>query len=638
MKSDALKRWTIADSLETYAIRNWSGGYFTIADNGDLLVHPRGEGTQGLDVKDLVDELQRRGIALPLLLRFSDILESRLRLLHESFGRAIQEYGYKGNYRAVYPIKVNQHRQIVNQLIGVGKQYGYGLEAGSKSELMAVMGMLESEDSLIICNGYKDDEYIETALLASKLGRTVIIVVEKLSEVCLIRSVSERVGVRPVIGIRVKLSSKGSGRWEASGGDRSKFGLSAREMMLAVEKLRGWDMLDCFQLMHFHLGSQISAIRSVKDALREAGRFYVELAKKGANLRYLDVGGGLAVDYDGSQTNFDSSMNYSIQEYANDIVYSMLELCDQEGIAHPTIVTESGRAVVAHHSMIVVNVLGVTEYAGSDIPETVDDDAAQVLRNLFFTFRDINRKNFLESYHDALEYKDECLTLFNLGHLSLDERVMGENFFWGICQKLLRIVREMDRVPEELDGLEKLLSDTYFCNFSVFQSLPDSWAVDHLFPIAPIHRLNEAPTRRGELADITCDSDGKIDHFIDLHDVKQVLELHPFKEGEDYYLGIFLVGAYQEILGDLHNLFGNTNTVHLSVDEHGGYRIDHLVTGDKVSDVLQYVAYQKEDLINRVRHFAEDSVRAKRMTLEESRHLLEMYERNLSGYTYLESD
>ena len=638
MKSDVLKRWTIADSLETYAVRNWSGGYFSIGENGDLLVHPRGEATQGLDVKDVVDELKRRGIALPLLLRFSDILESRLRLLHDSFGRAIQEYGYKGSYRAVYPIKVNQHRQIVRQLIEVGKQYGYGLEAGSKSELMAVMAMLESEDALIICNGYKDDEYIETALLASKLGRTVIIVVEKLSEICLIRTVSQRVGIRPILGIRVKLSSKGSGRWEASGGDRSKFGLSAREAMLAVQKLREWNMLDCFQLMHFHLGSQISAIRSVKDALREAGRFYVELAKTGANLHFLDVGGGLAVDYDGSQTNFDSSMNYSIQEYANDIVYSMLELCDQEGIAHPTIVTESGRAVVAHHSMIVVDVLGVTEYAGSDIPETVGDDAAQVLRNLFFTFRDINRKNFLESYHDALEYKDECLTLFNLGHLSLDERVLGENLFWGSCQKLLRIVREMDRIPEELDGLEKLLSDTYFCNFSVFQSLPDSWAVDHLFPIAPIHRLNEAPTRRGVLADITCDSDGKIDHFIDLHDVKQVLELHPFKEGEDYYLGIFLVGAYQEILGDLHNLFGNTNTVHLSVDDHGGYRIDHVVTGDKVSDVLQYVAYQREDLINRVRHFAEDAVRAKRMTFEESRYLLERYEKGLAGYTYLEND
>jgi len=637
MKStDVLRRWSIADSLETYAIRNWGGGYFNINDKGNLVVHPAGEGKDSIDLKELVDELAQRGIPLPLLIRFSDILKSRIELLNECFRRAIAEYGYKGAYRGVYPIKVNQHRYVVEEIVAYGKPYNYGLEAGSKPELLAVMAMLEDEDALIICNGYKDEEYIETALLASRLGRNLILVVEKPSELALIRDVSQRTGVRPVIGIRAKLSTRGSGRWESSGGDRSKFGLSARDMLEAVGTLRDWGMLDCFQLLHFHLGSQISSIRSVKNALREAGRFYVELAKAGANLRYLDVGGGLGVDYDGSQTNFASSMNYSVQEYANDIIFATMEMCDAEGVAHPTIVSESGRAAVAHHAVLVVNILGVGELFDAKIPEALPADAEPILRNLFDTHRDVSRKNFLEAYHDAVEYKDECLSLFQLGHLSLEQRVLAENLFWGICQKILRIVREVDHVPEELEGLEKALSDTFFCNFSMFQSVPDSWAVDQLFPIVPIHRHNEAPTRRAILADITCDSDGKIDSFIDLHDVKHVLELHPLQDGQEYYIGIFLVGAYQEILGDLHNLFGDTHTVHVSLEEGGGYRIEHVVAGDTVTDVLRYVSYNKEDLVARVRRAAEVALRAKRMTLEESRQLLKMYDEGLSGYTYLE--
>jgi arginine decarboxylase len=639
MKStDVLRRWAIPDSLETYLIRNWGGGYFTINERGNLVCHPSADPGKSIDVKALVDELVQRGLSMPLLIRFSDILRSRIELLNGCFRKAISEYGYKAEYKGVYPIKVNQHRYVVEEIVHYGKPYKYGLEAGSKPELLAVMAMLDTDGALVICNGYKDEEYIETALLASKLGLTVILVVEKPSELALIRQVSQKVGVRPAIGIRVKLSTRGSGRWEASGGDRSKFGLSAREIVDAVQQLREWGMLDTFQLLHFHLGSQISSIRSVKNALREAGRFYVELSKLGAALTYLDVGGGLGVDYDGSQTNFASSMNYSVQEYANDIIYSMMEMCDAEGVAHPTIVSESGRAVVAHHAMLVVNVLGVGEFFEGKIPEQLPDKADPIVKNLWDTYREITRKNFLEAYHDAVEYKDEALSLFTLGRLSLEQRVIAENLFWGISGKILRIVRELDHIPEELEGLEKALSDTYFCNFSMFQSMPDSWAIDQLFPIVPIHRLNEAPTRRAVLADITCDSDGKIDQFIDLHDVKHVLELHPLVPGQDYYLGMFLVGAYQEILGDLHNLFGDTNTVHVSLDDASGYKIDHVVAGDTVTDVLHYVSYSKDELVSRVRRAAEAAMRQKRMTIEESRQLLRMFEGGLAGYTYLEGD
>ncbi len=629
------RKWTVADSAEVYGVKYWGNSYFSINDAGHVQAHPSGADGARIDLKELVDEVARRGIGLPLLIRFSDVLKSRIVELNETFKRAIAEYGYKGEYKGVYPIKVNQHRYVVEEIVQFGRPYHYGLEAGSKPELLAVMAMLDDEEALIVCNGYKDEEYIETALMASKLGRTVLIVVEKFSELPLIAEVAKKIGVRPRIGIRVKLAAKGSGRWEASGGDRSKFGLSTREVVEAINFLRANDLLSCFELMHFHLGSQISAIRAVKNALREAGRFYVEVYKMGAPLKYFDAGGGLGVDYDGSQTNFASSMNYTTQEYANDIVFSLLEICDAGGVPHPTIVTESGRAVVAHHSMLVVDILGVGEFDVGKAPEKLDKEASRVVKNLFETFRDISRKNVLEAYHDALEYKEEALQLFNLGNLSLDERVVAEDIFWAICQKLLKLVRDMRDVPEELEGLERALSDTYFCNFSMFQSLPDIWAIDQLFPIMPIHRLGEEPARRAVLADITCDSDGKIDHFIDRRDVKSVLELHALN-GQDYYLGIFLIGAYQEILGDLHNLFGNTNTVHVSLAAGGGYQIEHVVTGDTVTDVLKYVSYSREELVARVRRFAELSVRANRMSLEETRSLLRMYEEGLAGYTYLE--
>lgn len=635
LTNDPLRRWSIADSLETYHVHRWGEGYVSIHENGNLLVTPRGPDGGSIDMKALVGELQQRGIELPLLLRFSDILRSRIELLNKAFHVAMTDYGYAGLYRGVYPIKVNQSRKVVEEVMAFGKRYNYGLEAGSKPELMAIMAIHDNPDALIVCNGYKDTEYIETALLASRLGHKVILVIEKPSEVEQIHAVSQQHGILPTLGLRAKLSSRGAGHWKQSGGDRSKFGLSAAEMVAAVHKLREWGWLDRLQLLHFHLGSQISAIRSIKNALREAGRLFVELYKMGCQaLEYCDVGGGLGVDYDGSQTNFASSMNYTIQEYANDVVYIVQEICDASGVPHPTLVTESGRAVAAHHSVLVVNVLGVNELDTGEGLERVPDDANALVKYLAETHDLVNSKNLLESYHDALEYKDQVLQLFNLGHLSLEERVTCEKLFWGTIQRILGFMRNLTHLPEELDGLEKALCDTYFCNFSTFQSLPDAWAVGQLFPIVPIHRLNERPTRRAILADITCDSDGKIDSFIDVRHVKKSLELHA-KNGEDYLLGMFLVGAYQEILGDMHNLFGDTNTVHVSLDADGNYYIDEVVAGDTIDDVLRYVDYQPEDLLRRLRAQVETSLRKGLLSLDEARELITRFREGMMGYTYL---
>ncbi|MCI0673138.1 MAG: biosynthetic arginine decarboxylase [Myxococcaceae bacterium] len=630
-------RWTVAESQETYGIRNWGASYFGINDRGHVIVHPDGPAGPSVDLKELVDEVRRRGIGLPLLVRFTDVLRNRVKHLNEAFLKAMAEQGFKGNYRGVYPIKVNQHRYVAETIVEAGRPYGYGLEAGSKPELLAVMALLDSEEPLIICNGYKDEEYIETALFASKLGRKVVLVLEKPSELPLIAEVARRTGITPRIGCRVKLSTRGAGKWEASGGDRSKFGLSSNELMEAIRFMRETNLLDSFELMHFHLGSQISNIRNVKNALREAARFYTEVRRHGAPLKYLDVGGGLGVDYDGSQTNFASSMNYTTEEYANDVVFAVMEACDRAGVEHPTIVSESGRAVVAHHAVLVTEVLGSSEFESQVPPDLEPKGATGVVKNLMATYKEVTNKNLLESYHDSLEYKEECLSLFSLGHLSLDQRVAAENIFWALCQKIMRIARESGEIPEELEALDKQLSDTYFCNFSVFQSLPDSWAIDQLFPVMPIHRLSERPTRRAVLADITCDSDGKIEQFIDKREVKDSLELHALNS-DDYYLGIFLVGAYQEILGDLHNLFGDTHAVQVSCAPTGGYLIDHVVAGDTVTEVLNYVSYNKDDLVAKVRRSVEHALRAGRLTLDDSRKLLRLYEDGLDGYTYLERE
>jgi arginine decarboxylase len=632
--------WSVERAAELYNVAGWSNDYFSINERGNVAVHPGGPGSHAIDLKELVDEVVERGIAPPLLFRFSEIIEARVVELNEAFQAAIAEYGYRGSYRGVYPIKVNQDRYLVERLVGYGRPYHFGLEAGSKPELLAVMAMVEDPEALIVCNGYKDSEYVETALLASKLGRRVVLVVEKFSELPLIAEISRRTGVAPMIGARARLATRGAGHWEGSGGDRSKFGLSSSDLVAAVKFLRERGLLDRFQLLHFHLGSQISSIRSIKEGVREAAWTYVNLVEMGAGLRYLDVGGGLGVDYQGNQSDVVSSVNYTLQEYVNDVVYGAQEVCDQRGVDHPILVTESGRATVAHHAALVIDVLGVAEFSVGTVPERLPEAAGTTLANLFEAYREAREDNLLEVYHDAVTARDDARTLFKHGHVSLEQRGLAEELFWAVGRKVWDLAQRMDEPPEELRDLAGRLADTYFCNFSVFQSVPDCWAIDQLFPVLPIHRLEEEPTRRGVLADITCDSDGKIDRFIDRAEGKGDLELHPFT-GEPYYLGAFLVGAYQEILGDLHNLFGDTNEILVSLDPDagpGGYRIEEVVAGDSVTDVLRYVSYSRRDLMARVRRASEAALRARTMSLEESRHLLEMYEKGLAGYTYLERD
>jgi arginine decarboxylase len=629
-----MRGWTAQDSTELYNVRNWGRDFFRINEQGNVEVTPAGPRNGSIDLKNLIDDLQRRGIQLPILLRFTDILEHRVRTLAGAFHKAIDNYDYKGLYRGVFPVKVNQQRHLVEDLVRFFEPYHMGLEAGSKPELLIVLALMDDPEALIVCNGYKDTEFIETALMAQKLGRHPIIVIEKFTEFKLVADLAEKHGLKPTIGVRAKLASKGAGKWESSAGDRAKFGLTVGEMVAGVAYLKSRDMLDCLQLLHFHIGSQISAIRSLKNALKEATRIFTELFKLGAPMQYFDVGGGLGVDYDGSRTNFESSINYTIDEYAADIVGFIAEACDAEDVPHPTILTESGRATAAHHSVLVVNVLGTTDFKTTRTAEIAEEDPDE-MHELKEILDRVTRKNYQESFHDALAAKEDVLNRFNLGLLSLSQRATAEQLFWEVCQKILHIVRLQSYVPDELDGLEKTLADCYFCNFSVFQSAPDSWAIDQLFPIMPIHRLKEEPTRKAILADITCDSDGKIDHFIDLRDVKDVLELHEPNE-EPYLLGVFLVGAYQEILGDLHNLFGDTNAVHISLDDDGNYRIDHVIEGDTVSDVLNYVQYSKSDLVKRVRRASEKALKEGKITLEDARRFVDAYQQGMEGYTYLE--
>lgn len=629
--------WTVQDSADLYLISRWGAPYFSINENGHLTCSPTGDASKKIDLKELVDDLCRRGIAAPLLVRFNDILRSRIEVISNSFKKSIQEYGYKNTYRSVMPIKVNQQRHVIEQIVQHGKDFNLGLEAGSKPELLVAIALMEPENSLLICNGYKDAEYIETALHSQKLGLRPVIVLDRYEELKQIIDSSKKLGVSPSIGMRAKLSSRGKGRWEESSGDRSKFGLSAREMIRAMETLKQENMLDCIRLVHFHVGSQITSIRAVKGATREMAQLYCNLRKMGCtNLDHVDVGGGLAVDYDGSQTDFHSSMNYSLQEYANDVVSTLQDICDENEQPHPTIVSESGRALVAHHAMLVFNLLGAHEMAGSlETPAAPTEDDHGILHIMWEAFQSISRKSFQEAYNDAVSAKEESVTLFAHGVIDLETKARVDDLFWAISHRIWAAVKNMSYVPEELEGLKKQLSDTFYCNFSVFQSLPDSWAIGHLFPIAPLHRLNEEPTREAVIVDLTCDSDGKIDKFIDLRDVKETLRLHK-PNGSPYYMGAFLVGAYQEILGDLHNLFGDTNAVHVTLREEGGYRLDHLVQGDTVSEVLGYVEYDRADLVRRVRAATENAVRDGKMSFEQSAKFIRYYEEGLAGYTYLE--
>jgi arginine decarboxylase len=629
--------WTVSDSLELYNLPAWGAGLFTINERGHVEVRPRGADGGGIDLRELVRDLEQRGLRAPLLIRFSDILAARVQGLARAFRHAMTEYDYRGSYRGVYPIKVNQQRHVVEEIVHFGADERVGLEAGSKPELLVALALLDTPEALIICNGYKDRAYVETALLAQRLGRTPIIVVDRFREIDLLIKTSRELGIRPHIGVRARLAARGAGKWVESTGDRSKFGLSAPEIVEAVERLRSEGMLDCLELLHFHIGSQITAIRAHKDALSEASRIFVGLHELGARPTLLDVGGGLGVDYDGSRTNFHSSKNYSTQEYANDVVAVVQAACDGAGIPHPDIVTEAGRAMVAHHSVLIFDVLGVTEMQDGRAPEPISEDDPKVLHDLAEVLETVSKRNFQEAYHDVLQLKEEAATLFSLGYLDLRARARVERLFYACCARILRFVRELPEVPEDLEPLEKALADTYYANVSVFQSMPDHWAVKQLFPVVPIHRLDREPARRGVFADLTCVSGGKLVHFIDAHDVGDVLELHSWN-GERYYLAVFLVGAYQEILGDLHNLFGDTDAVHVTLKEGGGSSVDHVVEGDSVSDVLHYVQYDRAMLVEKVRRVSELAMQRGQISLEESTRLRKRFEQGLQGYTYLTRD
>jgi arginine decarboxylase len=629
------KSWTIEDSEELYRIQGWGEPYFSINAAGHVTVSPQGDRGGSLDLFELVNALKQRNLGLPLLIRFSDILEDRIERLNACFSRAIARYNYPGVYRGVFPVKCNQQRHLIEDLVRFGKRHLFGLEAGSKAELMIVLAMLDTPGALVICNGYKDKEYIETAILAQRLGYTPIIVLEQADEVDLVIEASHKVGIKPLLGVRAKLSNKGIGRWGVSAGDRAKFGLTIPEIINAVDRLKAADMLDSLQLLHFHIGSQISAISVVKDAIREASQIYVELAKLGANMKYLDVGGGLAVDYDGSKTNFHASKNYSMQNYAYDVVAEVKEACEEKGLPVPTLVSESGRAIASHQSVLVFDVLGTSDVS-SETPAPAHDKEHLIIRNLYETYQSITVENYQETYHDATQFKEEAISLFGFGYVSLTERARAERLYWACCRKIQEIVRQQEYVPDDLEDLEKIMSSIYYINLSVFQSAPDSWAIDQLFPIMPIHRLGEEPLQRGTLADLTCDSDGKIDQFIDLRDVKSVLELHDLRPHEPYYLAMFLGGAYQEIMGNLHNLFGDTNAIHIKLTPKG-YEIEHVVKGDTMKEVLSYVQYDSEDLIENIRRRTEQALQDRQITLQESQMLLQNYEQSLSQYTYLSS-
>jgi arginine decarboxylase len=635
--------WTLDRSRELYGIQNWGNGYFEINEKGHVTVRPRQTPSPEVDLLDLIKGLQARGLTTPLLLRFPDLLEHRMGEIYGAFQEAIAENSYRGKYIAVFPIKVNQQRHVVDEIYRYGEPLGFGLEVGSKPELLAALAVSRSDDRPIICNGFKDDEYIESTVLARKLGRNIIPVIESFPELKLIVKHGERYGIEPRFGIRVKLAASGAGRWSESAGYRSKFGLTIPEVIDAIAYLKEHGMTHGFELLHCHMGSQIHDIKNIKDGINELAHVYVELTRMGAGLRYLDVGGGLGVDYDGSQSNFESSMNYTLAEYASDVVYRVMNVCDNASVEHPTIITECGRAMVAFHSLLVFDVLGAStveeRYA---VPENLEaqlgDEVPQPIFDLLDAYRSVSEDSLVQSFHDAVHARDETMHLFSLGYLSLPLRALAERLFWATCAKVRVLAARLEEMPEELEELEQDLRDTYFCNFSLFQSVPDSWALRQIFPVMPVHKLEQQPTRRGILADITCDSDGKLDLFQDPRAEKKTLELHAVKEGEEYYLGIFLVGAYQETLGDLHNLFGDTHVVHVKVDDKGGWSIAEVVEGDTVREVLSYFQYNPEDLFDRMFQDCETAVRENRMSVNESRSLLSFYRSGLNGYTYLEAE
>ncbi len=630
-----MRKWRIEDSEELYNIKGWGVNYFGINEKGHAYVSPRKDGVQ-VDLKEVVDDLNSRDITAPVLLRFPDILDNRIEKTSDCFNQAAKEYDFKAEHFIIYPIKVNQMRPVVEEIISHGKKYNLGLEAGSKPELHAVLATNMDSDSLIICNGHKDQNFIELALLAQKMGKRVFLVVEKMPELITIAQTAEKLGVRPNLGIRIKLAASGTGKWQESGGDASKFGLNSSELLEALHKLDEMGMHDCLKLIHFHIGSQITKIRRISTALREAAQFYVQLHAMGFNIEFVDCGGGLGVDYDGTRSsNSESSVNYSIQEYVNDCVYTFVDAANKNNIPHPNLITEGGRSLTAHHSVLIVDVLECVSMPHMDENFHPTEQDHQLVHDLTEIWDKLSPRSMLEDWHDAQDIRDEALDLFRHGIIDLKTRAQIESLYWSITREISELAHHQKHVPDELRTLDKMMADKYFCNFSLFQSLPDSWGIDQLFPIMPIQRLNEKPTVSATLQDITCDSDGKISAYVNYNQQTSYLPLHAFREGEHYYIGVFLVGAYQEILGNMHNLFGDTNAVHVTVDETG-YSIDKTIDGETVADVLEYVQYDPKRLVRRLEAWVSKAVKEEKITNEEGKEFISNYRSGLYGYTYLE--
>jgi len=637
IKKQAFEHWSIDDSSDIYGVPNWGCDYFAINSNGELeILATPGDLDSGVPLLDVVNGIKDRGMDMPVLLRVSNILDARIKLLHTSFRKAIKQTQYQGVYKGVFPIKVNQQQQIIEEICRFGEEYHHGLEAGSKAELIAALGTLQDREACLICNGYKDEEFIDLALYACRLGYQCFLVVEMPSEMNLIIERSRALDIKPLIGIRMKLSTRASGQWTESGGDRSVFGLNTSELIDMVDLLRKEDMLDCLRLLHYHIGSQIPNIRDIRAGAQEACRVYVGLVEEGAAMGLLDLGGGLAVDYDGSHTNYHHSRNYTIDEYCIDIVETVAETLNSKGIAHPTIITESGRATIAYSSILLFNILDVTRFEPSSIPDAVPEDSNEMTKDLMNILKTMNAKNLQENFHDAIYNRDELRILFKNGRISLRERGLAESIFWHIMVSLNKEVKRLKYIPDEFEGLDKALADIYYGNLSIFQSLPDSWAIKQIFPIMPIHRLNERPSRNAIISDITCDCDGKIEQFVDLHDERHTLPLHELRENEEYYLAVFLVGAYQETLGDLHNLLGDTNVVSINLTSDRHYEIVQELEGDSVADVLSYVEYNPAALRDSFKQRAELAVRENLITPTERRAIMTAFENGINGYTYFE--
>lgn len=636
-KPDILDRWTVKEAKEHYGIKNWGAGYFTITDEGEVAVKPSGKDSDvEISLIELLQGCRDRGHNMPVLLRFENILDSQITFLNESFVKAIKAANYKSSYKGVYPIKVNQQQQVLEEVVKFGKRYNHGLEVGSKAELIAALSVFDNPDACLICNGYKDEEFIDLGLYAVKIGIKCFFVIETPNEVETIIERSNVLGIKPNIGLRIKLATKASGHWSESGGDRSIFGLNTAQLISAVDRLKEAGFLDTIQLLHYHLGSQIPNIRDIRTAVYEGARIYAELVREGCPMGYLDLGGGLAVDYDGSQTNFVNSRNYTIDEYCVDIVEVIKSVMDENSIDHPFIVTETGRATVAYYSVLVFDVLDVTTFDTFDIPDSPPEGSHELIYNLYEVINTLKLKNIQECYNDAIYYRDEIRELFKHGKISLRERSFAESVFWNIINKVSKEKERLKNISNELAGIERGIADIYYCNFSLFQSVPDSWAIDQLFPIMPIHRLKEYPSRNAVIADITCDCDGIIDNFIDFHDVSHTLQVHPLKGNDDYLLGIFLVGAYQETLGDLHNLFGDTNVMSVHIYENGDYDFVREIEGDSVADVLSYVEYDPKYMIESFRKVAEKAIRSGKISSAERKTIMNAYETGLRGYTYFE--